>query len=65
MYYKDLKKKKPIAGFIAGRNGAPPGKRMGHAGAIISGGDDTAAAKMDALCVRGRLCGFRKPRWPG
>jgi succinyl-CoA synthetase alpha subunit len=47
-YYKSLKKKKPIAGFIAGAT-APPGKRMGHAGAIISGGDDTAAAKMEAM----------------
>ncbi len=47
-YYKALGKKKPIAGFIAGVT-APPGKRMGHAGAIISGGDDTAAAKMKAM----------------
>ncbi len=52
-YYKSLKKKKPIAGFIAGAT-APPGKRMGHAGAIISGGDDTAAAKMEAM----RKAGF-------
>ena len=47
-YYKDLKTKKPIAGFIAGAT-APPGKRMGHAGAIISGGDDTAEAKKEAM----------------
>ncbi len=45
--------KKPVIGFIAGQT-APPGRRMGHAGAIIGGADDTAAAKMRIM----RECGI-------
>jgi succinyl-CoA synthetase alpha subunit len=51
--------KKPIVGFIAGVT-APPGKRMGHAGALISGGADTADAKLAVM----EECGFKVTRNP-
>ena len=52
-YIKETGNKKPVVGFIAGQT-APKGRRMGHAGAIIGGADDTAAAKMKIM----RECGI-------
>ena len=51
--------KKPVVGFIAGVT-APPGKRMGHAGALISGGADAADAKLAIM----EECGFKITRNP-
>ena len=48
LWIKENKIKKPVVGFIAGQT-APPGRRMGHAGAIVGGADDTAAAKMKIM----------------
>ncbi len=59
-FYKNHANKKPIAGFIAGST-APPGKRMGHAGAIISGGQGTAESKFTAM----REAGFAISESPG
>ena len=53
-FVKDSKAKKPMCGFIAGQT-APPGKRMGHAGAIISGGKGTAGDKIEAMKSAGIL----------
>jgi succinyl-CoA synthetase alpha subunit len=52
-WIKEHGNKKPVVGFIAGQT-APPGRRMGHAGAIIGGAEDTAAAKMKVM----RECGI-------
>jgi succinyl-CoA synthetase alpha subunit len=52
-WIKENGNKKPVVGFIAGQT-APPGRRMGHAGAIIGGAEDTAAAKMKIM----RECGI-------
>ena len=58
-WIKENGNKKPVVGFIAGQT-APPGKRMGHAGAIIGGKDDTAVAKMKIM----KECGLHVVKSP-
>jgi succinyl-CoA synthetase alpha subunit len=58
-WIKENGNKKPVVGFIAGQT-APPGRRMGHAGAIIGGADDTAAAKMKIM----KECGIHVVQSP-
>ena len=58
-WIKEKANKKPVVGFIAGQT-APPGKRMGHAGAIIGGKDDTAVAKMKIM----KECGLHVVKSP-
>jgi succinyl-CoA synthetase alpha subunit len=58
-WIKENGNKKPVVGFIAGQT-APPGRRMGHAGAIIGGAEDTAAAKMKIL----KECGIHVAESP-
>ncbi|MDZ4735423.1 MAG: succinate--CoA ligase subunit alpha [Rhodospirillaceae bacterium] len=51
-FLKDSRRKKPVVGFIAGQT-APSGKRMGHAGAVVTAGGETAAEKIEALSLAG------------